>query len=73
LKCKDLGRSPSFKPFEGGTAYCSGRFLAQREGLVFVAVLLSRFDVGLTPDFGGRVGEEVERQPFPRVEQMKPC
>jgi hypothetical protein len=73
LKRKDLGRSPSFKPSGGGATYCSGRFLAQREALVFVTVLLSRFDVGLTPDFGGRVGEELENQPFLKIEQMKPC
>ena len=44
---KDLARSPSFRPFGGGSTYCSGRFIAKREVLTFVAIVLHRFDVKL--------------------------
>ena len=41
----DLEKHKWFKPFGGGTTYCSGRFLAKRLTLVFVATLLERFSV----------------------------
>lgn len=44
---KDIARSPSFKPFGGGITYCSGRFIAKREVLAFVAVVLHRYDIEL--------------------------
>lgn len=50
LDNKDLKRSPSFKPFGGGTTYCPGRFLARNEVMSFLAVLLHRFDVSLAPN-----------------------
>lgn len=57
---KELRRSPSFKPFGGGTTYCPGRFLARNEVMTFLAVLLHRFDVSLVPN-----------QPFPKMDTRK--
>lgn len=49
LKNSHLKQSPSFKPFGGGSTYCPGRFLARQEVMTFVAVVLHRFDVTLSP------------------------
>lgn len=49
LKNSHLKQSPSFKPFGGGSTYCPGRFLARQEVMAFVAVVLHRFDVTLSP------------------------
>ncbi|KAL8754753.1 MAG: hypothetical protein Q9199_004124 [Rusavskia elegans] len=38
---------PYFKPFGGGITYCSGRFIARREVLAFVALILHRYDIRL--------------------------
>ena len=73
LQDKDLSRSPSFKPFGGGTTYCPGRFLAKREVVTFVALFLCRFEVCLGP-----LGDDLATKPwslpsFPKIEEMKPC
>ncbi|MCJ1465351.1 hypothetical protein MMC07_003969 [Pseudocyphellaria aurata] len=60
LNNKELRRSPSFKPFGGGTTYCPGRFLARNEVMAFLAVLLHRFDVSLVPN-----------QRFPKMDTRK--
>ena len=57
-----LGRSPNFKPFGGGVTYCSGRFIAKREVLYFVAQLLHKYDVGLADP----------NQGLPRLDEQKP-
>lgn len=44
---KVTSRSPSFKPFGGGITYCSGRFIAKREVLAFLALALHRYDIKL--------------------------
>ena len=72
LQNKALKHSPSFKPFGGGATYCPGRFLARREVLTFVAHLLHRFNVTLTPHYGaGNVGTRVSGQRFPRMNTKK--
>ena len=38
---KTLNRDKNFKPFGGGPTLCTGRFLARREVLIFVAMLLT--------------------------------
>lgn len=58
----DLSKSPSFRPFGGGTTYCAGRFVAKREVLAFVALALSRFEIEVVG--GGR---------FPECDVKKPC
>jgi cytochrome P450 len=63
LENKDLVKSPSFRPFGGGTTYCPGRFLAKKEVLLFVALVLARFDV-----------RKRDRQGvIPRLEEKRPC
>lgn len=47
LKNPSLSRAPGFRPFGGGVTHCPGRFLARREVLVFVAMVLRRFDLEL--------------------------
>ena len=42
---KALARSPSYRPFGGGSTPCPGRFLAISEVLMFVAMVLWRFDI----------------------------
>lgn len=47
LKQKTLSRSTSYRPFGGGLSYCPGRFIARAEALLFVALVLERFDISL--------------------------
>ena len=42
---KTLNRDKNFKPFGGGSTLCTGRFLARREVLLFVAMLLTDWSV----------------------------
>jgi cytochrome P450 len=44
---KTLNRSPSWKPFGGGLAWCPGRFMARREVYMFLGVVLFRYDISL--------------------------
>ncbi len=68
LKNTHLKRSPSFKPFGGGTTYYPGRFLARREFMSFVAILLHRFDVSLAPPDRSNGGKE---RTIPRMDTKK--
>ena len=47
LENLELGRSQSFKPFGGGVTYCSGRFIARREVISSVALVLYEYDIEL--------------------------
>lgn len=67
LASKDLSRSSSFRPFGGGTSYCPGRFIAKREVLTFVALVLERFDVDLAEQ------NIHSKALFPQIEDGKPC
>ena len=62
LENQALGRSPSFKPFGGGATYCSGRFIAKREVLYFMAQLLHKYEIRLADPNGG----------LPRLDEQKP-
>ena len=62
LEKPELSRSPSFKPFGGGSTYCSGRFLAKREVLALVALAVHRYDFA----------RENPDQTFPRMDETKP-
>lgn len=62
LKNSHLSRSSSFRPFGGGQHLCPGRFLARRVVFVFVALVLSRFDISL----------DTGTQRFPRADESKP-
>ena len=62
LKRKALARSPSYRPFGGGSTYCPGRFIARQEVVVFIAIVLNRFRV-----------KRVSEGAIPNLEEMKPC
>ncbi|KAK8131988.1 cytochrome P450 oxidoreductase [Apiospora kogelbergensis] len=64
LKDKSLARSPSYRPFGGGSTYCPGRFIARQEVVAFVAVVLNRYDIKLATGAGTK---------FPALEELKPC
>lgn len=74
LKHKNLNRSPSYRPFGGGSTYCPGRFIARQEVVAFVAIVLRKFDVKLG---GGRRrrrrSQKGLEQKFPLLEEKKPC
>ena len=57
-----MKKSASYKPFGGGVNYCPGRFLAKQEMLVFVALVLNRFEVGVADV--GKGGEKVAGEQF---------
>ena len=68
----ELKRSASYKPFGGGVNYCPGRFLAKQEMLVFVALVLNRFEVGVATEGPG--GEKLAReQGFPELDMATPA
>lgn len=60
----ELSKSPSFRPFGGGTTYCAGRFVAKREVLAFVALAIYRYEVEVV---GADAGA------FPECDVKKPC
>ncbi|KAL8998630.1 MAG: hypothetical protein Q9169_002381 [Polycauliona sp. 2 TL-2023] len=65
LKNKSLHKSPSFRPFGGGSTYCPGRYVAQREVLIFVALVMCRFNnITLA---------SAQTQAFPKLDTKKPC
>ncbi|KAL9078769.1 MAG: hypothetical protein Q9157_002321 [Trypethelium eluteriae] len=60
LREPSLRSSASFRPFGGGVNYCPGRFLARQEMLVFVALVLQRFEVTLAASRPGQVFPELD-------------
>ena len=65
LKDQKLQKNSSFRPFGGGTTYCPGRYLAQREVLVFIALSMFRFEsLNLAAE---------GQQAFPVLDTKKPC
>ena len=42
---KSLAHNPAFRPFGGGANLCPGRFIARQEVVVFIALILHRFDI----------------------------
>lgn len=64
---KELSKSPSYRPFGGGTTYCAGRHVAKREVLTFVALTLHRFEI----DVAGGITGEIQ-QTFPKCDLTKP-
>ena len=72
LEDKTLMKSPSFKPFGGGVNYCPGRFLAKQEMLVFVALLLNRFDIELTSE-SLKNGANPMPPRFPKLNESTPA
>jgi cytochrome P450 len=63
LRNPSLAKNQSFRPFGSGTTHCPGRFLAQKEVLTFIGIVLSRFDIFKAD----------QESTFPRLELKKPC
>ena len=61
VKNKKLTHSPSYRPFGGGISYCPGRFIAHQEVMVFLALLLGRFEPRV-----------VGNGKFPQLDNSKP-
>jgi cytochrome P450 len=59
----NLTRSDNWRPFGGGTTMCPGRYVAKRAVMLFVAMLLRKFDLEMV---GG------PETPVPDAEQGKP-
>ncbi|KAH8767459.1 cytochrome p450 [Diaporthe sp. PMI_573] len=55
-------RADHFRPFGGGSTICPGRFISKNVTMMFVALVLHRFDIAMA---GGH-------QPFPEPELFKP-
>lgn len=41
----DMSRNLSYKPFGGGTSICPGRYIARKESLAFIALVLHMYDL----------------------------
>jgi cytochrome P450 len=63
LRNEGLNKSDSYRPFGGGITHCPGRWLAMKEILLCVALIVSRFDVKLLG-----TGSGPEAQAFPKVD-----
>ena len=63
-----LEKNASYRPFAGGITYCPGRFLAKRQNVGFVAMLLHRFDVEVVNRERGPGGEMAP----PTIDQDSP-
>jgi cytochrome P450 len=48
LEKPNLTRSKKYFPFGGGHTYCPGRYFAEREIYMFIALTLKRFDIQIT-------------------------
>ena len=71
LKDPNLLKSPNFKPFGGGHNFCPGRFLARQEMLVFVTLVLNRFDIELATTYSA--DGAVAPQRFPKLDESTPA
>ena len=71
MKNKELTKNPAYRPFGAGSQYCSGRFLARREVVGFLAFVLDRFDISVK-NMGGNDPLRSEVQSFPRLDVNKP-
>ena len=67
---KNLERSPYYRPFGGGRTLCSGRYVARREVLAFLAAMLWRYDLRAVSERERVLG--VEGKAFPRADVAKP-
>ena len=68
LENKELTKNSAYRPFGGGSQYCSGRFLARREVVGFLAFVLERFDI----DLKNMGGDDSPKPQFPRLDVNKP-
>lgn len=69
LNDKNLPRSRGFIPFGGGHTYCPGRYFAQREIYMLLALTLDRFELQVTDT----EGIPVSRPQVPPVQRSMPA
>lgn len=72
LENPKLHKSPCFKPFGGGANHCRGRFLAKVEVFAFIACIINRFDVEISPPVLKRTAFR-SAQPFPMIDMLTPA
>ncbi|OJZ85868.1 hypothetical protein ASPFODRAFT_189631 [Aspergillus luchuensis CBS 106.47] len=65
---RNLTRSDNWRPFGGGTTMCPGRYVAKRFVMLFVTLLLRRFDVELVDK---RVPEAEDGKPVLGIMSIK--
>lgn len=58
-----LAQGSSFRPFGGGSTACPGRHIAKRSVLIFVAMVIHRYDIKLVP--GQKMMEADLTKPVP--------
>ncbi|OJJ32645.1 hypothetical protein ASPWEDRAFT_29803 [Aspergillus wentii DTO 134E9] len=68
LHDKTLKSNASYRPWGGGNTLCPGRFFSRRYVFMFIALLLSRYDVRLEK----YVDAKGSSLPFPRANFTKP-
>ena len=68
LRRKNLHKSPTYRPFGGGSTYCPGRFIARQEVVAFVAFVLKRFEMEIP-----KAGIDGVSNTYPQLEEMEPC
>ncbi|KAM0247338.1 hypothetical protein ACHAQJ_009895 [Trichoderma viride] len=61
LKNRNLTQNSNWRPFGGGNTMCPGKYMAKRSVLLFIAMLLQRFDI-----------EMDGYQPIPAADEGKP-
>ncbi|KAF2019660.1 cytochrome P450 [Aaosphaeria arxii CBS 175.79] len=67
LQNPNLAKSPSFKPYGGGSTLCPGRMVAQKEILTFVALAVGKFQVRLPQQ------DSFRSQGVPDMNVRTPC
>lgn len=67
-----LAKSPSFRPFGGGTNLCPGRALAQKEILWFVALAIGKLDLVLGEGCDGSHRNIPDQENNPYIGILRP-
>ena len=72
LANRKLAHNPAFRPFGGGANLCPGRLIARQEVVVFIALVLHRFDIERVerPDLTQK-GTPANR--IPGLSMSRPC
>lgn len=73
IRNKNLNQDTAYRPFGGGSTMCSGRFIARREVVAFVAFVLDRYEIELCQNGGGSSAAGTKTIPiFPRLDKSRP-
>lgn len=69
---QSMTRGPSWRPFGGGRTKCPGYLVAKREIMLFVAMVLERFDLEMVGGPAAAVMEPDLERPAPGIANRKP-